>query len=140
MKMILAAILALVLTTFLLVLGAHGAEPRRVIEGYTGGYHQHDAEWEGRWIAQDFPSCCGKQDCFKANTGDGLTVVRAEDGGGFIVTMPQINGKDPITEFVPYNAPILRPSQDGEYWVCHRVVGGDGTRMPRCLFVPPLGF
>jgi hypothetical protein len=111
---------------------AYGGE--KLYAGAAGNYHYHNDQWEGLWIANDFPSCCGERDCFKAGQGE-VEVERLEAGNGFLVTWA---GQEP--EFVPYNAPNLRPSQDGEYWACYRLAGGTGTKQTRCLFTPPLGF
>lgn len=107
--------------------------------GAEGYMHQHNPRWEGLWIAQDFPSCCGERDCFKAGQGE-VEVQRLEDGTGYIVLWAQPNGTEPIAEFMPHDSPRLRPSQDGEYWACYMMINGDATRRTRCLFVPPLGF
>jgi hypothetical protein len=117
---------------------ATGAEAAQAYRGADGQWHQHDPHWDGLWIANDFPSCCGKSDCFK--DGAEVDIQRLEDGTGFIVTWAQPNGTEPTPEFIPYDSPVLRPSQDGEYWACHRLVKGNGTRSTRCLFIPPLGF
>jgi hypothetical protein len=112
---------------------AYGAEP---YVGADGQWHQHNSKWEGLWIAQDFPSCCGERDCSQANKPDGeLLVKRLENGSGYLV---QWKGQEP--EFVPYTSSAIKPSQDGEYWGCFRIVGGTGVKSVRCLFVPPLGF
>jgi hypothetical protein len=118
---------------------AFGAEVPVQYKGAEGYMHQHNPQWEGLWIANDFPSCCGERDCFKAGQGE-VEVQRLEDGTGYIVLWAQTNGTEPIAEFLPYDSPRLRPSQDGEYWACHMLVNGDSTRRTRCLFVPPLGF
>jgi hypothetical protein len=111
----------------------------RLYQGADGQYHYHDEAWEGIWIAEQFRECCGKSDCHKANTGDGFAVVRLADGSGFQVTIPQVGG-ELVTFAVPYNESVVKPSQDGNYWVCTRIVGGNGTKVPRCVFTPPLGF
>lgn len=105
-------------------------------DGYYGAdskWHQHDPNWKGLWIAQDFARCCGEQDCEEANKGN-VTVTRLENGNGYMVQWP---GQEP--EFVPYNSPNVEASKDGEYWVCHRRIYGQPMTV-RCLFVPPLGF
>ena len=121
---------------FLLVLLslARGQEQLGPFKGADGGYHQHDPNWKGLWIAQDFSQCCGKADCEEANIG-GVTVVRLQNGSGYMVQWPNQEA-----EFIPYQAPSVHPSQDGSYWVCHKWVGGDGVKSVRCLFTPPLGF
>jgi hypothetical protein len=133
-----AFILGLICGTLFTVwaaLFAGAAFGAQAYEGADGQWHQHNSKWEGLWIAQDFPSCCGERDCSMANKSDGLLVKRLDNGSGYLV---QWKGQEP--EFVPYTASAIKPSKDGEYWACFRIVGGTGVKSVRCLFVPPLGF
>jgi hypothetical protein len=114
---------------------AYGAEVGRV--GADGGYHYHDSAWEGIWIPT---RCCGKTDCHKANQGDGFQVDRLEDGSGYILRIPASGEDAGKAFFVAYNDPIVAPAEDGEYWICTRWDGASTSRVPRCLFTPPLGF
>jgi hypothetical protein len=120
-----------------LVVRVAWGEPQVLLrQGAEGEWHYHDVEWEGAWIPTH---CCGKGDCHKANQGDGFAVVRLADGSGYQVTIPQVGGQL-VTYAVAYNDANVGPSEDGEFWVCTRIVGGNGTKVPRCVFTPPLGF
>ena len=103
---------------------ARGAEPNDPIPGYSGGYHEHAAEWPGNWIAEDFNRCCGKNDCVQVPDGG---VTRNADGS---YTVRETG------ETFAWADPELKLSQDGTYWRCRYQTDGH----TRCLFVPPLGF
>lgn len=107
-------------------------------------YKHHPAEWSGAWIYEQFRQCCGKEDCYRANSDadrdglPGLRAWRAEDGTGYFVTWPPHgDGATPTPEFIPYQEAKPSMDPDGEYWVCHT---GGQVRSTRCLFIPPLGF
>ena len=113
---------------------AHAESVGRV--GADGGYHYHDAEWAGIWIPRE---CCGKSDCNRANLGDGYTADRLEDGSGYVVGIPQAGGASSAF-FLAWDDPQVGPAEDGNYWVCTRWDTYTATKMPRCVFTPPLGF
>jgi hypothetical protein len=107
----------------------------------------HPAEWSGAWIYEMAQSCCGRNDCHPANanpadpeTLPGLTVVRDDAAGGYVVTIPQDGDQLPWTEMVQFEDQRIQPGMDpeGRFWVC--TVMANGTKKVRCLFIAPLGF
>jgi hypothetical protein len=75
---------------------------------------------KGRFKNGDNEWCCGANDCV-AIPGERVRV----NGIGYDLILDR-------TETVPYAETL--PSQDGQYWRCHRT---DGSR--RCFFAPQPG-
>lgn len=69
--------------------------------------------------------CCGDVDC-EVIPKERVHITAA----GYVVTVPVDLEGHMQAETVPFSETL--PSQDGQYWRCHRV---DGKR--RCFFAPP---
>lgn len=111
------------LVALLFVTAADSAE-QDFIPGYNGGYHQHDANWPGSWIPQEFPACCGKLDCEQVPENGVVTNL----DGSFTIKE--------TGERLAWNDPKVLPSRDGTFWRCKNLLAKNATR---CLFVPPQG-
>ncbi|MDF2766092.1 MAG: hypothetical protein K0S81_3086 [Rhodospirillales bacterium] len=106
---------------------ASATEPDDPISGYSGGNHEHPADWAGAWIAQNFGRCCGKEDCVRIPIGD---VSRNADGSYTVLETGEI---------FDWSDPQIESSEDGTFWRCHYSTG-QRQGQTRCLFDPPLGF
>jgi hypothetical protein len=106
---------------------ASATEPDDPISGYSGGNHEHPADWAGAWIAQNFGRCCGKEDRVRIPIGD---VSRNADGSYTVLETGEI---------FDWSDPQIESSEDGTFWRCHYSTG-QRQGQTRCLFDPPLGF
>jgi hypothetical protein len=117
------ALLVVAIVLLLPLASVRGAEPHDPVPGYTGGYHEHAADWSGARITQNFERCCGKKDCVQLAEGG---ATRNPDGSYTV--------RETVETFA-WDDPQLQLSRDGTYWRCRYETDGH----TRCLFRPATG-
>jgi hypothetical protein len=118
------ALLVVAIVLLLPLASVRGAEPHDPVPGYTGGYHEHAADWSGARITQNFERCCGKRIACSWRRAAPRAIQTA---------------LTPCGKPSKPSRGTIRNSNSAEMGP----IGGAATRrtaIPGACFVPPLGF